>query len=126
MTVSALNFWPERCVAISQEDLAEVSRYWQPFLEKVVRSHTTVQVMVNPYTGDDWRAYGPLLSLSFGSTSEKNVGILWDGQLSLLKDLDTAVIATLEMVCSNSRLAKRYLLRDLFQPVASRLECSPD
>ena len=33
MTVSTLDFWPERCVAISQEDLAEVSRAWQPFLE---------------------------------------------------------------------------------------------
>ena len=126
MTVSTLNFWPERCVAISQEDLAEVSRSWQPFLEKVVRPRTTLQVMVHSYTGDDWRAYGPVLELLYGSPSEKTVGILWDGQLSLPKEIDTAVMATLELVCSNSRLAKRYLLRDLPQQVASRLECSTD
>ena len=124
MTVSASNFWPERCLAISQEDLAEISGQWKPFLERVVRSQTTVQVMANPYAGDDWRAYGPLLSISFGSTSGKHVGILWDGQLSLPKELDDAVMGTLEVVCSNSRLAKRYLLRDLPQQIASRLECS--
>lgn len=124
MTVSALDSWPERCLKVSQEDLAEVSRYWRPFLEKTVRSRTTVQVMADPYTGDDWRAYGPLLSLSFGSTSEKVIELLWDGHLSLPEELDTAVIGTLELVCSNSRLARKYLLRDLPQQVASRLECS--
>lgn len=57
--------------------------------------------MVHPHTGEDWRAHGPLLELSFGSASEKNVGIVWwDGQLGLPVELDTAVVATLEPPCS--------------------------
>jgi hypothetical protein len=80
--------------------------------------------MVNPYTGDDWRADGPVLWLSISSLSEKHLQLMWDGQLSLPKELDIAVIGTLEMVCSNSRLAKKYLLQGLPHQVASRLECS--
>jgi hypothetical protein len=124
MAVSASNMWPERCPKMSQEDLVEVSRYWRPVIEQMVKPRTHFRVMANPDIGnDDWRPDGPLLSLSFGSASGKNLGLLWDGRSSLPEDLDTAVIGTLEMVCSNSRLAKRYLLRDLPRQVASRLEC---
>ena len=123
MTVSALDFWPNRCLRIPREDLARLRQDWQPFREHLVRSRTTLQVMTDPYTADDWRAYGPLLSLSFGSPSEKFFDLLWDGQLSLPEELDTAVIGTLEVVCSNSRLAKGYLRRGLPRQVADRLEC---
>lgn len=125
MAVSSLDLWPEKCPRIPQEDLVEVSRYWQPILERMVTSHKTLQVMANPYTfNDDWRPEGSLLELSFGSTAGKSLGLLWDFQSSLPKELDTAVMRTLEMVCSNSRLAKRYLLRDLPRQVTSRLNCS--
>lgn len=124
MAVSTLDLWPRRCPRIDQEELVEASGTWQPVLEKLVTPHTDLQVMANPYTGnDDWRADGPLLLLTFGSTSGKSLGLLWDGHSRLPKDLDTAVIGTLEMACSNSRLAKRYLLRDLPPQVANRLEC---
>lgn len=123
MTVSAMDFWPNRCLRISQEDLTQVTQHWQPLLESLVRSHTTVQVMANPYTGDEWRPNGPLLWLSFGSPEQTSIELLWDGTRSLPKDLDTAVIGTLEVVCSNSRLAKGYLLRGLPRQVADRLEC---
>lgn len=119
--------WPERCPRIPQEDLAEASQHWQHFLEHLPRDRaSSLQVMVNPYTGDDWRADGPLLSLQFGSASGKSFGLLWDYRLSLPKDLDTAVIATLELVCSNSRLAQKYLRQGLPQQVGNRLECSTD
>lgn len=124
MAVSTLDLWPRSCPRIDQEELVEVSGAWQPIFERLVTPHIDLQVMANPYTwNDDWRADGPLLLLTFGSTSGKSLGLLWDGQLGLPKELDTAVIGTLEMACSNSRLAKRYLLRDLPPQVASRLEC---
>lgn len=126
MTVSGSDSWPDRCLRIPRQDLARLRRHWQPFVEQPVRPHTTLQVMADPYTGDDWRASGPLLSFSFGSLSERSVGLLWDGQLSLPEDLDTAVIGTLEVACSNSRLAKEYLLRGLPREVADRLECSTE
>jgi hypothetical protein len=80
--------------------------------------------MENPITGDDWQAEGPVLALSLGTSPEKTVSLLWDGLLGLPKDLDAAVIGTLEMVCSSSQLAKRRLLQGLPHQVASRLECS--
>lgn len=124
MAVSGKNMWPERCPKIPQDDLAEVSQYWQPLLEQMVRPHTGLQVMANPYTdNDDWRPDGPLLSLSFGSTSGKTLGLLWDCQSRLPQELDTAVMGTLEMMCSNSRLARKYLFRDLPRQVTGRLEC---
>ena len=124
MAVSSLNMWPESCPRISQEDLAEVSRSWHSVLEQRVRPHTDIRVMENPDTGNDgWRPDGPLLSLTFGPASGKSLGLLWDGQSSLPGDLDTAVMGTLEMVCSNSRPARRYLLRDLPRQVSSRLQC---
>jgi hypothetical protein len=124
MAVSALNMWPERCPRIAREDLAEVSRSWQPVLERMVTPRTDLRAMADPDTGNtDWRPDGPLLSLLFGSASGQSLGLLWDGRSSLPKDLDTAVMGTLEMVCSSSRLAKKYLLRDLPREVASRLEC---
>lgn len=125
MTVATLSSWPDRCLRISREDLADLSRAWQPIVERLVRPRTDIQVMTHPFTGDDWRAYSTLVSLSFGSPSDKTFGLLWDGQLSLPEELDTALMATLEAVCSNSRLAKKYLLRDLPSQVAGRLACSP-
>lgn len=90
----------------------------------MVTSHAGVTLMANPYTGeDDWLPDGPLLSLSFGSPSGRSFGLLWDGQVKLSRDLDTAVMGTLEMICSNSRLAKRYLFRDLPEQVTKRLDC---
>lgn len=124
MAVSSLDLWPEKCPRIPQEDLVAVSQFWQPVLEGMVTPHTALQVMANPYTfNDDWRPDGSLVELSFGSTAGKSLGLLWDGRSSLPKDLDTAVMGILEMVCSNSRLAKRYLLRDLPRQVTSRLDC---
>lgn len=124
MAVSTLSMWPRSCPRMPREDLSEISRYWQPLLEQMATPHTGLQVMANPYLGnEDWRPDGSLLELTFGSTSGKTLALVWDGQLSLPGELDTAVIGTLEMVCSNSRLAKRYLFRDLPREVTSRLEC---
>ena len=123
MSVSAWNSWPDRCLRIPQEDLARLRQHWRLFLEQVDRSHTALDVMTDPYTGDGWRAYGPVLSFTFGSPAEKSFGLLWDGQLRLPEDLDTAVISTLEAICSNSRLAKKRLLGGLPRQVADRLEC---
>ena len=109
MSVSAWNLWPDRCLRISQEDLARLRQGWGLFLEHVVNSHTDLDRMADPYTGDGWRAYGPVLSFSFGLPAERSFGLLWDGELSLPEDLDTAVIGTLEVICSNSRLAKKRL-----------------
>lgn len=125
MAVSSLKMWPESCPRISQEDLVELSQTWHPVLEQMVRPRTLFRVMgENQYTwNEDWRPDGPLLELSFGSTSGKTLGLMWDGRSSLPRDLDTAVMETLEVMCSTSRRAKRYLLRDLPRQVASRLEC---
>jgi hypothetical protein len=124
MAVSALDMWPERCPTIPREDLTAVSRMWQPLLEQMALPHTDVRVIANPEVGNgNWHSGESLLSLSFGSTSGRSLGLLWDGESTLPEQLDTAVMATLEMVCSNSRLAKRYLLRDLSRQVVSRLEC---
>lgn len=124
MAVSSLDLWPERCPRIPQEDLLAVSQYWQPILERLVTPHTTLQVMANPYTfKDDWRPDGSVVALSFGSTAGKSLGLLWDGRSRLPKELDTAVMGTFELACSHSRLAKRYLLRDLPRQVTSRLNC---
>lgn len=122
--VVASGSWPEQCPRIPQEDLAEVSRSWQPLLDRMTMSNIGLQVMANPYTfEDDWRPDGPLVDLSFGSTSAKTVGLLWDARSRLPEALDAAVMATLELVCSNSRRAKRYLLRGLPRQVTERLEC---
>lgn len=124
MAVSGLNMWPQKCPRIPQEDLVAVSRSWQPILERMPAPHIGLQVMANPITdNEDWRPDGSLLSLSFGSASRKNLRLMWDGESSLPEDLDGPVMALLEMVCSNSRLARRYLLRDLPRSVTSRLEC---
>jgi hypothetical protein len=123
MTVSALNMWPESCRTISREDLARVARSWQPFLDQVTTARTDIRALANPRLGDDWRPDGPVLSLSFGSTSERLVQLLWDGRSRLPPELESAVIGTLKTMCSNSRRAKKYLLRDLPQQVAGRLDC---
>jgi hypothetical protein len=124
MAVSALDMWPERCPTIPREDLAAVSRLWEALLEQMALPHTDLRVMANPEIGnEDWHPSESLLSLSFGSASGKSLGLLWDGESTLPEQLDTAVMATLELVCSNSRLAKKYLHRDLSRQVVSRLEC---
>ena len=123
MNVSTLSMWGRQCPTISQEDLIELSRAWDPVLRQMVESEANIQIMANPYTGeDDWRPSGPLLELSLTSPSGKNLQLLWDGP-ALSGDLDTAVTQTLEIVCANSSLAKEYLLRDLPTQVSSRLEC---
>ena len=123
MTVSALNMWPESCLTISPEDLARVDRGWQPFLDQMSKARTGIRALANPHLGDDWRPDGPILSISFDSPSERRVELLWDGRSSLPPGLETAVIGTLETICSNSRRAKKYMLRDLPQQVAGRLDC---
>jgi hypothetical protein len=122
--VSTNSAWPQRCPRVSREDLDDVSRYWRPILEQLDELPTTyLRFMADPdIFNDGWRPDGPLLELSFGTPSE-SVGLLWDGKSSLPQSLDTAVMGTLEMFCSNSRLAEKYLLRDLPSQVASRLEC---
>lgn len=123
MTVSALNMWPESCPTIPREELTRVERSWQPFLDQMTRARTDIRALADPDLDDTWRPGGPVLSLSFGSTSERRVQLLWDGRSSLPPDLETAVIGTLETMCSNSRRARKYLLRDLPQQVTGRLDC---
>jgi hypothetical protein len=130
VNVSTDAAWPERCPDLSQEDLVEISRNWQPILDQMALRHTDLRLMANADVHkDDWRPDGPLLELSFGSTSPKGststktIGLLWDFWSSPPKDLYTAVMATLEVICSESRLARKYLLRDLPRPVFDQLEC---
>lgn len=123
MTVSALDMWPESCLTISREDLARVAQHWQPFLDRMTTARTSLTALTNPDLGHDWRPDGPVLSLSFDSASERRVQLLWDGRAGLPPELDAAVIGTLETMCSNSRRAKKYMLRDLPQRIADRLDC---
>lgn len=123
MTVSGLDMWPESCLTISREDLARIAENWQPFLDRVITARIRLRALANPDLGDDWRPDGPVLSLSFDLVSEQRVQLLWDGRTSLPPDLNTAVIGSLETMCSNSRRAKKYMLRDLPQQVANRLDC---
>ncbi len=127
MTVSALDLWPERCLTVDEEELARVSRYWQPFLDRTSqRSRRFIQIMKDPYLGDDnWEADRPLLSLSFGAPGE-HVEIFWDGLLSLPPDLDLAVMGTLEMVCSATGKGKKNPLRGLDDQVTRWLQCIPN
>lgn len=120
MAVSRTDVWPRSCPKISGHELAAVSQLWQPILERIVTPHPDVPVVANATTG---RPDGPLLSLQFGPLADPRLGVLWDGRSTLSTDLEAAVMATLELMCSNSRLAERYLLRDLPREVASRLEC---
>ncbi len=123
MAVYRLSSWPERCPRISPDNLLEVSRYWQPVLDRMRVPHETLHAVACAGCGEAWQPDGPVLSLSFGSLSGRSFELLWDGRTALSNDLDTAVIRTLETFCSNSRLAKKYLLRDLPQEVARRLDC---
>ena len=115
--------WPEGCVSVPAEELAAVSRSWAPVIERAGGRTMPLHRMEHPYTGEDWRPYGPFISLSFGS-AESRFGLLWDGQSYLAEDLDAAVMRTLEMVCSNGRNARKILLRDLPAQVVARLECA--
>lgn len=126
MTVSALDMWPESCPRVAREDLAALSRSWQPVLAAAVTPRTEVRALANPRAfdgGPHAHPHAPLLSLSFGPPSGRSLQLLWDGRSTLPEDLDTAVIETLEMACSNSRRARRSLLRDLPPQVARRLDC---
>ena len=124
MTVSTDPGWPRGCPRVAREDLDDVSRQWKAVLDWLVEPRVYLRFMANPeIEKDDWRPDGPLLELSFGSAGE-SVSFLWDGESSLPPKIDTAVVATLELMCSNSRLARRYLLRDLPPQVATRLACS--
>ena len=109
------------CSRIAAEDLAELSRFWQAVLDRSPTPNPKFQVMTNPYT-DNWRPDGPLISLSFGSPLSDNVGLLWDGRSTLPEGLDTAVMATLELICSSNRMARDQLLHGLPQ-LRGRLGC---
>jgi hypothetical protein len=113
--------WPEGCVTVRAEELATVSRSWEPMIEP--DRAINLERMEHPFTDESWRPYGPLISLTFGSI-ETNLGLLWDGQSSLPEDLDAAVMRTLEMFCSNGRKARKILHRDLPQQLVARLECA--
>lgn len=127
--VSTLNHWPQRCPDLSQEELVRLSRNWQPIFDQTETPQSVLRFMANPdVEATDWRPDGPLLQLSVGSTkgtttSGKSIALFWDFHASLPESLEIAVMRTLNVVCSNSRLAKKYLLRDLPPPVASQLEC---
>jgi hypothetical protein len=112
------------CLRVSPADLDAVSSRWRPILEHSPKDKTQFRFMANPEVfTDEWRPDGPLVEVSFGSPAGESVGLMWDGRTSLPASLDTAVMATLELFCSSSRRADKYLLRDLPQQVARRLEC---
>jgi hypothetical protein len=123
MEIATLSKWPQSCTKISQDDLDRVSRYWEPVLKRLPRPHCDLLMMPNPPTGKkDWRPDGPMVELWFGSTSGQSVWVLWDGQSTLPKDLDSAVMGTLELMRSKNGLAKKYLSRNLPPQVSHRLE----
>lgn len=124
MTVSEDDFWPERCTKISPRELAIVSQDWQRVFARQVGQRTDQQFMSQPFTGDGWKARTPILELSAGPASDKHLELLWDGRQRLPEELETAVISTLELICTHSRLAKKYLLEGLPEEVATRLDCS--
>jgi len=119
---------PDTCSWIPQEELDAVRPYLEPYFTKEP-SGPLVCMGDNPYTWkDDWRAKGPLIFPVFypGEKELKGFGLFWDGKSCLPEDLETAVIGTLSMICSNSRFARKYLLRGLPEQVAGRLECSAE
>jgi hypothetical protein len=125
MAVGTLHPRPRTCPRVAREEVVELSRIWDTILEPLRRRENFLMVMPgNPYTWkDEWRPDGPLVEVSVVSPSGKNLGLMWDGRTRLSKSLDDAVMGTLEVFCSNSRLAERYLRRDLPQETSSRLQC---
>jgi hypothetical protein len=116
---------PRSCLRVPRDELDQLSSYWRPVFEQSSEPKTVLFFMANPEIFNDaWRPDGPLLDVSFGTLSGESVGLMWDGKSSLPPSLDAAVMATLELFCSSSRRADKYLLRDLPPQVASRLECS--
>jgi hypothetical protein len=123
MTVSSLDMWPESCPKMSREALARVDQGWQPFLDRVKEDGFAIMALADPDLWDGWQPDGPVLELSFRSSSGQLVQLMWDYRSSLPADLEDAVLGTLEELCSNSRRAKKYLLRDLPQQVAVGRDC---
>lgn len=122
LTVSEGDFWPERCTSIGSESLQSIQEVLAPYLTGEPRV-PTVNMLEAPFTGkDDWRPQGSLIELSFGAKGA-NLQLLWDGKAKLPDDLDQAIIATMDLVCDRSHLAKSYLSRSLPEEVSSRLEC---
>jgi hypothetical protein len=123
MTVSRDVAWPEACPTMPADDIVELSRYWQPVLDRMDESNWEFRAMTTPdLSSDAWRPDGPLLELSF-VTSGKSVQVWWDGRSQLADSIRAKVLGTLELVCSNSDRARKYLLRDLPPEVASQLVC---
>lgn len=137
MAVSTLSMWPQQCPTVPEEDLLEVSRVWEPVVQKwepTLRKmaenspypsmkQAPIHRLAKPFTGmEGWEADGPLVELSLQFPSGKTLQLLWDGT-PLPPDLDTSVMSTLEIACSNSRLARKYLAGGLPPQVSSRLKC---
>ena len=127
MMVSSLNSWGESCPTVSQADLIELSEIWAPLFRKVrgvPLSPAQIRMMADPDTWRaDWRPDGPLIELRLNSPFGKNVAILWDGS-PLSTTIGSPVIRTLEIACSTSPRARKYLVRDLPQQVSSVLKCN--
>ena len=122
--MSLLDLWPRQCPTMTREEVTELSRSWDPFLRQTARSETAICWMSSRYTArDDWQPDGPLVSLTLVSESGRRIDLLWDGT-DLPPELDTPVMSTLETVCSNSRLGRGYLLRNLPARVSGRLKCN--
>jgi hypothetical protein len=124
MTVSGLDMWPRQCLTVPREELNELSRAWEPVLRQMVRSETSIQWMAHQITfEDDWQHEGPLISITLVG-SVKRVDLLWDGFTPLPPELDTAVMRTLQIACSHSRVARGDLVRNLPRQLSDRVECS--
>lgn len=123
MSVSRLDMWPRQCPTVPQQDLLEIAKIWEPVLRQTGTSEAHLDLLASPFTGmDDWQAEGPLVEFALQSPSGKTVQLLWDGS-PLPESLDAPLMRTLEIVCSNSRLARGYLQRNLPGQVSSRLDC---
>ena len=128
MMVYASNSWGEHCPSIPQADLIELSSAWEPIDRKLVRqpAHrpTLMHIMADPdIWSEDWRPDGPLLELHLTAPSGRKLTLLWDGS-ALSPDFHAPVMRTLEIACSNSPRARKYLLRDLPPQVSRSLECN--
>jgi hypothetical protein len=123
MMVSRDDAWPVACPTMPADDVVEVTRYWQPVLDQMDEPRWEFRATSTPDIGGAaWRPDGPLLGLRF-ATSGKSVEVWWDGRSHLADSVRAKVLGTLELVCSASARARKYLLRDLPPQVTAQIEC---